>query len=113
VSDESGQDEVYVRLMQGDGERCQVSNSGGHSPHWRRDGQELFYISGDQKLMAVPLKIGDKFEAGTPAALFKVAAKNGQFDVSPDGKRFLVNSIADTPQLPLTVVTGWDAKLKH
>ena len=63
--------------------------------------------------MAVPVKIGDKFEAGTPAALFKVAAKYGEFDVTPDGKRFLVNSSADTPQLPLIVVTGWDAKLKH
>jgi serine/threonine protein kinase/Tol biopolymer transport system component len=113
VSDESGRDEVYVRFVQGDVERWQVSNSGGHSPRWRHDGQELFYISGDLKLMAVPVKIGDKFEAGTPTALFKIAAKYGEFDVMPDGKRFLINSIADTPPQPLTVVTVWAANLKH
>jgi eukaryotic-like serine/threonine-protein kinase len=39
---------------------------------WRRDGQELFYISRDGKMMSVEVKAGPgSFEAGVPQALFE------------------------------------------
>jgi hypothetical protein len=37
------------------GGRIQISNQGGAQARWRGDGKELFYISGDKKLMAVSI----------------------------------------------------------
>ena len=56
VSDESGQEQVYVRAFPSGNALIQISTAGGSYPRWRRDGRELFYISADQKLMAVPVK---------------------------------------------------------
>jgi hypothetical protein len=101
-----------------------ISIAGGDQPRWRRDGKELFYAAADGKMMAVPITAitGEKpsFQAGTPAPLFEshilaTPQTNGvfQYDVTSDGKRFLVvttNSGATTP--PLTVVVNWNAGLK-
>jgi Tol biopolymer transport system component len=53
-SNESGQNEVYVRPYPNvDPGRWQVSTEGGITPAWSRDGRELFYVAGDARLMAV------------------------------------------------------------
>ena len=54
-------------------------------------GRELFYLSADNKIMAVPVRLDPTFQAGSPAALFSVRP-NSLYDVSADGERFLVNS---------------------
>jgi Tol biopolymer transport system component len=54
-----------------------VTRNGGTEPRWRRDGRELFYLAPDGKLMAVPIKSGDTFEAGTEAALFQTPLSAG------------------------------------
>ena len=54
-SAETGTYEAYVREFLGSGGRSQVSVGGGLRPNWRRDGKELFYVSGG-KLMAVEVK---------------------------------------------------------
>jgi hypothetical protein len=84
---------------------------------WSRDGKELFYISGDRKLTAVEVKSGATFEFGTPKALFEYVgamslAGTSPFDVSPDGKRFLLMDTADAVASPtLHVVLNWQAGL--
>ena len=116
ATNESGRYEVYVRRFQGGGERVQVSNAGGLAPRWRRDGRELFYLTPDsnQTVTAVPAQMGETFAPGTPTALFKVEIRGEpDFDVTPDGQRFLVNTTAGVPSTPLTVITGWAASLKH
>jgi Tol biopolymer transport system component len=49
-SDESGRSEAYVRDVPRDGTpgrgKWQVSTEGGVEPRWRRDGKEIFYVSG-------------------------------------------------------------------
>jgi dipeptidyl aminopeptidase/acylaminoacyl peptidase len=74
------------------GARWQVSVEGGASPRWSRDGRELFYRWGG-KLMSAPIDKGATFRAGTPRALLETRgyglAAAGDYDVSPDGKRFL------------------------
>ena len=120
VSDESGPSEVYVRSFADDslGFKRQISVGGGTSPRWRRDGTELFYIASDKKLMAVPVRTGLSFEAGRPVALFPVDARDnpgeaGEYEVSADGLRFLINkSIVEVNSLPLTVVLNWTGDLK-
>jgi len=112
VSDQSGRREVYVDRFPGGGQRSQISNSGGRAPRWHPNGRELFYLA-DQKLMALPVKSGDKFEAGTATALFSAQARSGDYEVSADGRRFLVNTNTGVPVLPLTVSTNWTINLKR
>ncbi len=116
ASDESGRYEVHVRGFPKSGGKWQVSNGGGSRPRWRRDGKELFYLTADAKLMAVEVKAaGATLEAGQPRELFQTSAANLAFytdlyDVTGDGKRFLVNSaLEETAAAPITVVENWAA----
>jgi len=117
-STESGRDEVYVQTFPTSGGKRMVSPNGGYAPQWRGDGKELFYISGDGKLMAVEVKPGNSFELGVPKALFDLApvqAKlaNNSFAVTADGQRFLfVRQGEETASLQYTVVVNWTAELK-
>jgi eukaryotic-like serine/threonine-protein kinase len=121
ASHESGRFEVYVRPFPFSAERTLVSTAGGMQPEWRRDGKELFYISGDRKMMAVSISTdGTTLTAGTPRALFAVdvVAPNppypGDYAVSAGGQRFLVNAVTDEPtRQTLTVILNWQAGLKE
>ena len=100
-----------------------ISIAGGEQPRWRGDGKELFYLAADGKLTAVEVKASagpnPSFKAGAPVALFdaRIAATSNAFnyDVTADGKRFLV---AATPTGPatsaplLTVRVNWNAGTK-
>jgi eukaryotic-like serine/threonine-protein kinase len=119
-SDESGQYQVYVQAIPPNGVKYQISAAGGYVPQWRRDGKELYYLSADQKLMAVPIKLGSAVEPGTPQPLFPVPAFLSSYLAyapSRDGQRFLVNapaggeSAAAAP--PVTVVLNWQAAIKR
>ena len=124
ASNESGRYELYVQSFPNPGGKWQVTSNGGLFPRWRRDGKELFYmIPADQKLMAVPVRGGESLEMGTPQALFETRTVEGaatrpgllqQYDVSPDGQRFLMNvpvgGAATSPSI--TVVLHWLAGLK-
>jgi serine/threonine protein kinase/Tol biopolymer transport system component len=119
TSDESGTPEVYVRTYPASGGRWRVSTAGGHQPRWRGDGRELFYIASDRKLMAVDVKLGATFEAGTPRALFETRVLTftdfrNHYTVAADGQRFLVNSMSEEEGVtPITVVVNWTADLER
>ena len=118
VSNESGQNQVYVQPVPATGAKWQVSTAGGGGPEWRRDGTELFYQAPSGTLMAVPVKIASSFEAGPPAPLPLTAPYNGggsSYVPTRDGQRFLVNvpvggEAAVAP--PITVVLNWQAGLR-
>jgi hypothetical protein len=82
---------------------------GGVQPRWRRDGKELFYISPDWTMMAVPVSTTPVFQAGVPQALFNTdmvdtGIRTGpmSWDIALDGKRFLIISDKSQGHLPLT-----------
>ncbi|MGH9315593.1 MAG: hypothetical protein ACRD1P_00560, partial [Thermoanaerobaculia bacterium] len=116
ASDESGKFEVYVRPFPGPGGKWQVSTAGGGVPHWRGDGKELLYLSLDNKIMAVPVQADSTFHKDSPVALFATHPSpvfGAPYDVSADGKRFLVNSVsADQGSPPLSLVVHWPALLE-
>jgi Tol biopolymer transport system component len=120
ASDESGRFEVYVRPFPAASGQTQISIAGGMQPEWRRDGKELFYVSADGKLTAVPVTTdGATFSAGTSRALFDVEVPEANepyptdYTVTADGQRFLVNTVVDQPTHPaLTVILNWTADLK-
>lgn len=89
-SNESGQMQIYVQSIPPSGAEYQLSTAGGTQPAWRGDGKELFYLSTDQKLMAVPIALGANVEPGSPHELF-ANARMTSYAPSPDGQRFLVN----------------------
>ena len=120
-SNESGKWEIYVTTFPDAHGKWQVSTAGGTQPRWRGDGKELFYLSPDDKLVAVPVKTGANFDTGTPSALFQaypretVAATSEQFfyDVSQDGQKFLINTQLKSAIRPMSVVLNWPSKLNH
>ncbi|MBI4476266.1 MAG: hypothetical protein HY654_03780, partial [Acidobacteria bacterium] len=118
-SNESGQEEIYVRPFPNvaDG-RWQVSSGGGNVPLWARSGRELFYRDGTS-LMSVPVQTTPTFAAGTPRKLFEgyVSGLGRTYDVSRDGQRFLMikdSTAADqTMTAPsMVVVLNWFEELK-
>ena len=115
VSDESGRTEVYVAPFPGPGGKWQASTAGGRTPHWRKDGRELYYLAPDDKMMVVDAgEKGAGLQLGIAHALFQahVPPLNSMYDVSRDG-RFLMNSIGeDKTATPLTLVVNWTAELK-
>jgi serine/threonine protein kinase len=113
---ESGRNEIYVRPFPappGGGGKWMVSQGGGGEPRWRRDGKEIFYLSRDGELMASQVSASSSaFQASVPKPLFK-ATPGVQWDVSPDGTRFLFPVTGgDTTQSPFTVVLNWMSLLK-
>ncbi len=111
TSNQSGRQEIYVQSFPATATRQQVSLDGGSDSLWRRDGKELFYRSPDGNLMAVPVQsIAGGLQFGAPKALFPIAGS--AYDVSPDGRRFLVLAPVRGPEAsPLTVVLNWQSKL--
>jgi hypothetical protein len=118
TSDESGQFEVYVQEFPGPGGKWQISTRGGFQPTWRADGRELYYISSDSRLMAVPITTDPGFAAGVPTALFNtripLSQAVSQYAPSADGQRFLVIGQEGGVTLePLTLVLNWNAEMKR
>jgi len=119
TSDQSGRPEVYVVPFPDPGERVQISTSGGGMARWRADGSELFYVALDGRMMAVPIRRtgARQLNAGTPAPLFMTriggpvqSNSRSQFVVSPDGKRFLLNTLADVNAAPIIVMMNWQGE---
>jgi Tol biopolymer transport system component len=117
-SDETGRWEVYIQAFPEPRGATQISKGGGQYPQWGADAGELFYVSPDNKLMAVDLKIGaDTVEPSTPRELFPLPAMDTgycPYDTTLDGQRFLVRA---TPEhgasQPLTIIVNWPALLKE
>ena len=114
VSEETGRQEVYVVAATGQGAVRRVSASGGSLPRWRRDGTELFYLADNGDLVSVTTPPSDDLRLGSTSVLFTADPPPRDFDVSPDGRRFLFLSEGqgDTPRnVELTVIANWTSDL--
>jgi Tol biopolymer transport system component len=116
VSDETGREEVWVAPFPGPGGKWRISTNGGSWPRWRRDGRELFFVEMTNRLMVASvtgLEAALVVESVRP--LFEIRARVNSrymYDVSADGKRFLVNTLSEQPATPpLTLVVNWPALL--
>jgi len=129
-SDESGRWEIYVRPFDASAAtgssaggaaatgKWMVSKGGGRNPRWSHDGKELLYLSDlGGTMMSVPVSTSGVFQAGIPKPLFKVPAGVYLWDVSSDGKRFIMaapsaGSSVPPPSPKYTVVLNWPSLLK-
>lgn len=126
-SDETGHFEVYVRPYPQaySGGRWQISSEGGRQPMWSHDGRELYYRDFDGAMWAVPVELNPTFAPGAAVRLFPDHRYAGRgrlmsartYDLSPDGKRFLMIKLAPNPPeggaSALVVVLNWFAELKR
>ena len=99
-SDETGQSEIYLRPFPEVGtNQVAISNNGGVTPLWSRDGRELFYL---QPGVAGGQLIGVSFDTTDPEGAFTFRSRETvmdwpyftgnagrNYDVSADGQRFL------------------------
>jgi DNA-binding winged helix-turn-helix (wHTH) protein/Tol biopolymer transport system component len=116
-SDESGRLEVYVAAFPTFKEKRRVSDLGGCQPRWRKDGNELFYITLDGKMMSVDVRRGATLEAGSPKVLFQVPFQvvgRGwmQYVVTGDGTKFIFPEHVERNG-SLNVVSNWAAGLNR
>jgi dipeptidyl aminopeptidase/acylaminoacyl peptidase len=132
-SNESGRIEVYVRPFPNvDDGKWLVSTRGGEYPIWAPHGRELYYDARPDQMMVVAIETEPAFAAGNPEVLFRseyvLASHSGPdispYDISPDGKRFLMikeekqtqegDEVVETPPATeLIVVDNWDEVLKR
>ena len=115
-SDESGRYDVYVDSFPEPHRKVQISTAGGSMPGWGPDGREMFYVSPDNMLMAVSLKVGaNSIEPSPPRELFSVPIYDPglySYDIAPDGQRFLIAPPAQQAPEPLTLIVNWPVLLK-
>ena len=107
LPDESGRSEVYVQAFPNPGPKRPVSAGGGRAPSWRRDGQELFYLSQDGRLLTVSVDTrASDIAAVIPRALFPIPFQFASYRPAPDGQQFLFDKVVADPP-PVTVVLNW------
>jgi Tol biopolymer transport system component len=112
---ESAQYQIYVRPFPDvDRGRWQLSNAGGRAPLWAPNGRELFYMDSDGLLTRVPVEISGTFQHGKPERVLSTSyyrVNIRTYDVSRDGRKFLVIKNALDPQRLSTreiiVVDNW------
>jgi len=109
--------EIFVRAADGSAAKWQLTTDGGGQPVWR--GNEIFYHHAPGEIRVMEVQTQPTFRAGRPQRLFE-----GQFelrtaplrnwDVSPDGKRFVfVEGGADLGAREVDVVLNWARTLDH
>jgi serine/threonine-protein kinase len=125
TSNESGQDEVYVRRYpRAAGAGILVSIGGGVGPIWAPDGSALYYRGASGDLMAVPTTLSPAFRHGRPQPLFRYAGvyrmsgTAAAYDIHPDGQRFIMvsevaGSDATQARQQVNIVLNWTEELKR
>ena len=119
-SNETGQREAFVVPFPNTKEaRWPVSVAGGAEPAWSRDGRELFYRNRRGHMVAVRVETERRFSTGESTTLFadtafRRADVRRQYDVTPDGKRFImIRPLASRHESRLILVQNFFEELKR
>jgi serine/threonine-protein kinase len=114
-SDESSQLEVYVRPFPGPGARVQVSDAGGIEPLWARSGRALLYRT-PRGIVSVDVATSPTFAVGVRRTVltgdYLTESTHPAWDVSPDGRAFLMLEPAERRTQPV-VVHHWARELRE
>jgi hypothetical protein len=120
-SNESGRFEIYVRpFPRVEDGRWQISTAGGAQPLWERNGGRLYYIGPDARMMQVPIEAGANFSYGNAmptidASPYFLGTAGRPFDISADGRRFLMikDEATSGGGATINVVLNWTEELKR
>ncbi|HEX9691040.1 MAG TPA: protein kinase [Gemmatimonadales bacterium] len=116
ASNESGNSEVYVRPLEGEGTRRQVSRQGGDYAFWGRSGRELFFVARDS-VYAAALSVDRDISIRSVRPLFELpCCSTLGVSVFPGDSLFVVFEAAsqDQPieQQPVVIVANFLEELK-
>jgi len=114
-----GNPQIFVVPSAGGSGMWQASTDGGHWPRWSRDGKQIYFVSMRNEMMAVDIfQKADSVEVSQPLPLFPFRPsvriyRTGMinYDVSPDGQKFLLVVAADENNRPLTLLQNWPSLL--
>jgi len=118
VSDETGREEIFVQPFPLTGAKWQVSSEGGRAPRWSDDGAEIFYVMNDA-IWSARIRTAPAVRIETPVKLFDHRLDNSgvpipNYDVTPDGQRFLVvDNDRSTETHSVEVRIGWGRVLEE
>jgi Tol biopolymer transport system component len=112
TSNESGAAQVYVAGFHGPG-KWQLSANGGTQAKWSSDGKQIYYLDTRFNLFSVPVnEVGGALQFGTPQLLVPTwSAPSVFYDVTPDGKKILLDKVSQQVNPTMTVVTNYAAAL--
>jgi Tol biopolymer transport system component len=123
VSNESGQNQVYIRSFPGNSRKIPVSSGGGVQPRWRRDMKELYFVSRSGSLMSVPIASVERMDIGAPSSMFDIAIapeviqplpiRMSNYAVTADGNRVLAILQNSRREDPITVLQNWTEILRQ
>ena len=114
-SNESGTVQLYIVPFRGGQGKWQVTSNGSSGPAWTGDGKELFYMDPGFNLFVVSVKEVDGApQLGTPQQIpITTSAPQVFYDIAPDGKKILIDNVAQQVSPSVTVVTNFTAGLKR
>ncbi len=112
TSNRSGEGEVYVEALSGEGGRTRVSTNGGGSPRWSPDGKTLYYVIDADALTAASVRTEPEFRVTTrtevASGFSDVQATNVNYDIHPNGEEFLMISQEGTGvTMPIVWILDW------
>ncbi len=112
TSFEAGHSQIYVVAFPKPGGRFLLGD--GVTAVWNRTGKEILYLDDHTRMAAVGVTAhGESMELGKPQILFPTQpVGNSQFEVSPDGKRFLMVQAPVQNSSNLTLIVNWPQELK-
>ena len=118
TANDTGTNQIYVSSLSGEGGRVQISVRGGATSVWSPDGRRVYFrgpigeSNDDIGLMASEITTTPHLSASKPRLLFRNNGFLGRFDLSPDGKQFVMIGF-DTrpPSHTLRMVQNWRALL--
>jgi serine/threonine-protein kinase len=119
-SNESGANEIYVRAFPEPAGKWQVSQGGGGQAAWSPDGGTLYYWKGDQ-LFAATVRTTPTFAVTGQRLVMSGAYSHwglyANYDVHPEGDRFIMIEGSGESEDELTVVVNWfdelQARMQH
>ncbi|HEV8657457.1 MAG TPA: protein kinase [Thermoanaerobaculia bacterium] len=105
TSDVSGKPEVYVVPFPLHGTPVRVSSAGGSTARWRGDGRELTFLGPSGEMMVVSvIATANAIDFGTPQFLFHNAEGIANYELTADGRRFIVQTEEIDPPPPVQLV---------
>jgi len=101
VSDESGEEQIFVKPYPEGAGRWQASVDGGDLPKWGASGERIYFIA-DDRLMQVSFSASPHVSLGTPEIFVDSRSTPfvpfRRFGVAPDGKRLAVIRNVETDE---------------
>jgi eukaryotic-like serine/threonine-protein kinase len=113
-SNESGTVQLYIVPFRGGQGKWQVTSQGSSGPAWTRNGKELFYMDPGFNLYVISFKeVEGAPQLGAPQQIpITTSAPTVFYDISPDGKKILIDHVAQQVSPSVTVVTNFAGSLK-